>query len=155
MIVKTTAVGLDELAHRSFDFFTRLSLTLPLGRRRHADDLKELEFLTLAILRQHRTMIVGDIQRILGILPAQMSRIIRSLEDHDSPLIACQINPHDKRKVDVQLTDAGEQALTDYIAPRVTALAELLAKLTADEREALAELLDKLQPPPPGRSVTS
>ena len=155
MIVKTTAVGLDELAHRSFDFFTRLSLTLPLGRRRHADDLKELEFLTLAILRQHRTMIVGDIQRILGILPAQMSRIIRSLEDHDSPLIACQINPHDKRKVDVQLTDAGEQALADYIAPRVTALAELLAKLTADEREALAELLDKLQPPPPGRSVTS
>jgi DNA-binding MarR family transcriptional regulator len=155
MIVRTTGVGLDELAHRSFDFFTRLSLTLPLGRRRHADDLKELEFLTLAILRQHRTMIVGDIQRILGILPAQMSRIIRSLEDHESPLIGCQINPHDKRKVDVHLTDAGEQALADYIAPRVTALAELLAKLTADEREALADLLDKLQPPPPDRSVVS
>jgi len=148
MIAKTSGVSLDELAHRSFEFFTQLSLTLPLGRRRHADDLKEVEFLTLAILRQHRTMIVGDIQRILGILPAQMSRIIRSLEGRDPPLIGCQINSHDKRKVDVRLTDAGEQALADYIAPRVSALSELLAKLSAAEREVLADLLDKLQPPP-------
>jgi CRISPR system Cascade subunit CasE len=46
-------------------------------------------------------MIVGDIQRLLGVLPAQMSRIIRSLENRDRPLIACHINPRDKRKVDV------------------------------------------------------
>jgi len=145
MIVRTSSVGLDELAHRSFQFFTQLSLTLPLGRRRHADDLKELEFLTLAILRQQHTMIVGDIQRILGVLPAQMSRIIRSLEDRPQPLIGCQINPHDKRKVDVHLTEAGELALTDYISPRVSALTELFSRLTADEREILAHLLDKLQ----------
>ncbi len=148
MIVRTSGVGLDELAHRSFQFFTQLSLTLPLGRRRSADDLKELEFLTLAILRQHRTMIVGDIQRILGILPAQMSRIIRSLEGREQPLIGCQINPHDKRKVDVHLTEAGERALADYISPRVSALTELLGRLSGDEREALAHLLDKLQAPP-------
>ena len=147
MIARTSGVGLDELAHRSFQFFTQLSLTLPLGRRRHADDLKELEFLTLAILRQHRTMIVGDIQRILGVLPAQMSRIIRSLEDRATPLIGCQINPHDKRKVDVHLTEAGERALAEYISPRVSALSELLARLSEDEREALALLLDKLQTP--------
>ena len=103
MIARNGAVGLNDLAHRAFQFFTQLSLTLPLGRRREGDEIKEMEFLTLAILQHHRTMIVGDIQRILGILPAQMSRIIRSLEDHTPPLIACQINSHDKRKVDVQL----------------------------------------------------
>ena len=92
-------------------------------------------------------MIVGDIQRLLGVLPAQMSRIIRSLEGRDPPLISCQINPHDKRKVDVHLTEAGERALTDYISPRVGALAELLGRLSADEREVLAHLLDKLQEP--------
>src|SRR5947208_15050766 len=132
MIARTSGVELDELAHRSCQFFTHLSLTLPLGRRRSADDLKELEFLTLAILRQHRTMIVGDIQRILGVLPAQMSRIIRSLEARKPPLIGCQINAHDKRKIDVHLTAAGEQALADYVAPRIAALAELLARLSED-----------------------
>ena len=49
-------------------------------RRRRLGDLKEVEFLTLAILQANGTMIVGDIQRILGVLPAQMSRIIRSME---------------------------------------------------------------------------
>ncbi len=144
MIVRSRAVGLDELAHRSFQFFTQLSLTLPLGRRRSEDDLKEMEFLTLAILRQRRTMIVGDIQRLLGVLPAQMSRIIRSLEGREPPLIHCQINPHDKRKVDVHLTDVGEQALADYVSPRVSALVELLGRLSEDEREALGHLIDKL-----------
>jgi DNA-binding MarR family transcriptional regulator len=147
MIARTSGVGLDELAHRSFQFFTQLSLTVPLGRRRHVDDLKELEFLTLAILRQHHTIIVGDIQRILGVLPAQMSRIIRSLEDRAQPLIGCRINSHDKRKVDVHLTEAGERALADYISPRVHALTDLLGRLSGDEREALAHLLDKLQAP--------
>src|SRR5262249_41667672 len=127
--------------------FTQLSLTLPLGRRRHADDLKELEFLTLVILRQHRTMIVGDIQRILGVLPAQMSRIIRSLEDRAAPLIGCQVHRPDNRKIDVHLREGGERALAEYISPRVSALGELLARLSDDEREALALLLDKLQTP--------
>ena len=147
MIARSSAVGLDELAHRSFQLFTQLSLTLPLGRRRSGGDLKEMEFLTLAILQQNRTMIVGDIQRILGILPAQMSRIIRSLEGRTMPLIACQINSHDKRKVDVTLTEAGEGALADYIGPRVGAIADLLARLSEDERESLAHLLHKLQSP--------
>jgi len=151
MIARNGAVGLNELAHRAFQLFTQLSLTLPLGRRRSADEIKELEFLTLAILQHHRTMIVGDIQRILGILPAQMSRIIRSLEDRSPPLISCQINSHDKRKVDVQLSPAGEQVLAEYLAPRVAAIAELLARLSEDERDSLGHLLDRLQAPPADR----
>jgi DNA-binding MarR family transcriptional regulator len=147
MIARSHHVGLEELAHRSFQFFIQLSLSLPLGRRRQEDDLKELEFLTLAILRQHPSLIVGDIQRLLGILPAQMSRIIRSLEGRSPALIVCQINPQDKRKINVQLTDAGEQALTSYISPRVASLSALLGKLSSDEREELAHLLDKLQTP--------
>jgi DNA-binding MarR family transcriptional regulator len=153
MIARNGAVALDELAHRAFQLFTHLSLTLPLGRRRDADTIKEMEFLTLAILQHRHTMIVGDIQRILGILPAQMSRIIRSLADRNPPLIACQINSHDKRKVDVHLTRAGEQTLADYVAPRVAALADLLARLSDDERESLSHLLARLQEPAPDRGV--
>src|SRR5262249_35110792 len=108
-------VGIDELAHELFEVITSLGLAVPPPRRRPGD-LKEIEYLTLTILHGKGTMIVGDIQRLLGVLPAQMSRIIRSLEDRERPLIACHINTRDKRKVDVQMTAAGDKALKDYQA---------------------------------------
>jgi DNA-binding MarR family transcriptional regulator len=144
MIARSSGARTDDLARRCLTLFTRLMLELPRGRRRNAGDLKELEFLTLTILRQNSTMIVGDIQRILGVLPAQMSRIIRSLEDRATPLVACGINPHDKRKVDVQITPAGEQVLADCLAPRVQAVNDLLGRLAEDERDALCHLLERL-----------
>ena len=145
MIARSQGVGLEELAHRSFQFFTHLSLSLPLARRRNPGELKELEFLTLAILRQSHPMIVGDIQRILGVLPAQMSRIIRSLETRERPLIACRINPHDKRKIDVALTPAGAAAFQEYQTARVRTVTGLLGKLPEDDLEDLNRLLDKVR----------
>src|SRR3954468_3854296 len=85
-------VRAEELAQRLCDVLTRFALAVPRGRRR-SGDLKEVEFLTLSILYHQGTLIVGDIQRQLGVLPAQMSRVIRSLENRERPLIACHINP--------------------------------------------------------------
>jgi DNA-binding MarR family transcriptional regulator len=144
MIARSGGIQLEELAHRSFLLITRMMLGLPRARRRNSSDLKEMEFMTLAALHQHQTMIVGDIQRILGVLPAQMSRIIRSLESRSTPLVACQINPKDKRKIDVQLTPAGEQVLAEYVLPRVRAISDLLSHLNDEERESLGHLLDRL-----------
>src|SRR5437764_435119 len=96
---------LEEIAQDLFGVMTELALATQAHQRRGVA-LKEFEFLTLAVLHTHERMIVGEIQRILGVLPAQMSRIIRSLENRQTPLIECQINPHDKRKVDVRLTAA-------------------------------------------------
>src|SRR5438093_10901126 len=90
---------LEDVAQDLFEAATRVCLsTTPRGRRR-AGALKELEFLALSILQGRPSMIVGDIQRLLGVLPAQMSRIIRSLEAREPALIRCQINAHDKRKI--------------------------------------------------------
>jgi DNA-binding MarR family transcriptional regulator len=143
MVASSTGVRVEELAHNLFDLVTRFGLSVPRPRRR-AGDLKEVEFLALTILRQHDTLIVGDIQRLLGVLPAQMSRIIRSLEDRERPLIACRINPHDKRKVDVTLTPEGLAALEQYRTARVRAIASLLGRLGEDDLESLQRLLDKL-----------
>lgn len=137
-------VRLDRLAERSFQLITHLLLSLPRPRRRQSSDLKDLEFLTLSILQQQQTMIVGDIQRILGVLPAQMSRLIRSLEARAEPFVLCRINPQDKRKIDVQLTPAGERALTEYVSPRLQTITALLEGLSDEEREALSHLLDRL-----------
>ena len=152
MIASGSVVRPDELARQLFSVATRFCLALPRGRRR-AGDLKDIEFLTLTILSSHGTMIVGDIQRLLGVLPAQMSRIIRSLEARDRPLIACRINPHDKRKIDVCLTAAGEKALAEYRDYRVSGIAELLRRLPEDDLEEVHGVLDKLQLLP-GRAST-
>src|SRR5438552_13128724 len=128
MVASGTGVRLEETARDLFEVVTQLGLTALRGRKR-TGDLKEVEFLTLAILQAHGTMIVGDIQRLLGVLPAQMSRVIRALENRERPLIACRINPRDKRKIDVCLTPPGEKALLDYRGVRVGRIVDLLRNL--------------------------
>lgn len=137
-------VGLDEIARELFDILTHLGLTAPPLRRRPGD-LKEIEFHSLSILQRRGTMIVGDIQRLLGVLPAQMSRIIRSLEDRERPLIACHINPRDKRKVNVQLTPVGEKSLQDYQAARISRIAAVLRDMPEDVHDDLNHLMEKLR----------
>jgi DNA-binding MarR family transcriptional regulator len=143
MVASTAGVRLEEAAHSLFAVITQFCLLAPRGRRR-SGDLKEVEFLTLTLLGPKRSMIVGEIQRLLGVLPAQMSRIIRSLEDRERPLITCRINPQDKRKIDVCLTAAGEKALLDYKHPRVHGIADLLGRLSDDDLEELCRLVEKL-----------
>jgi DNA-binding MarR family transcriptional regulator len=134
----------EEMALDLFELVTQLGLTAPRGRRR-AEGLKEVEYLTLAALQDRGTMIVGDIQRLLGVLPAQMSRIIRALESRPASLVACRINPRDKRKVDVCLTDFGRKALLDYQLARVGRIAALLRDLPDEDQERLSHVLDKLR----------
>jgi len=138
-----TGQQVDEVAQDLFEVVTQICLSTLRGRRR-AGDIKEVEFLTLSILHAHGTMIVGDIQRLLSVLPAQMSRIIRALENRERPLIQCRINSRDKRKIDVVLTSAGEKALLDYQGARVGRISERLRSLPDDELEDILRLLHKL-----------
>jgi DNA-binding MarR family transcriptional regulator len=138
-----TALRVEEIAQDLFEVVTQIGLSTLRGRRRVAD-LKEVEFLTLSILHNRDSMIVGDIQRVLGVLPAQMSRIIRSLEDRDRPLITCRINSRDKRKIDVCLTPSGEKALTDYREASVSRIMQHLEHLPEEDQEELTRSLEKL-----------
>jgi len=144
MVATGPGIRLEEIAREVFEVLTQLGLTVP-QRRRRAGDLKEIEFQALALLHGRGTMIVGELQRRLGVLPAQMSRIIRALEDRERPMIACHINPRDKRKVDVRMTPAGEKALLDHQSVRVGRIAELLRDLPEEMQEDLGRLLDKLR----------
>ena len=134
----------EELAQNLIDVITQFCLASPRGRR-HERGLKETEFLTLSMLRRRESIIVGDIQRSLGVLPAQMSRVIRSLETRPQPLIVCRINSRDKRKIDVALTPAGVQAWQDHQDARLRHIASLLAQLSEEDLEALHRLLDRAQ----------
>jgi DNA-binding MarR family transcriptional regulator len=138
-----TSHRVEEIAQDLFEVVTQVCLSTLRGRRR-AGDLKELEFLTLSVLQTSQPMIVGRIQRLLGILPAQMSRIIRSLEGRAQPLVSCHINANDKRKIDVSLTPAGEKALCAYQGARVSRILERLRALPEEEQDDLVRLVHKL-----------
>ena len=138
-----TGHRVEELALELFEVVTQICLSTLRGRRRNGD-LKEVEFLTLSLLHANGTMIVGDIQRVLGILPAQMSRIIHALENRADALIECRINPRDKRKIDVELTSHGEKALLEYQGKRVGRIVERLSNLPDDDQEDLIRALNKL-----------
>ncbi len=138
-----TGHRLDDIAHELFQLVTQICLSTLRGRRR-VGELKEVEFLTLSLLQSNGTMIVGDIQRLLGILPAQMSRVIRALENRERPLIQCRINPRDKRKIDVYLTPHGEKLLLDYQSKRVGRIVERLQELSEDDQDELVRALTKL-----------
>jgi DNA-binding MarR family transcriptional regulator len=138
-----TGHRLEDVAHELFQVVTQICLATLRGRRR-GGDLKEVEFLTLSLLQDNGTMIVGDIQKLLGVLPAQMSRVIRSLEARERPLIQCRINPRDKRKIDVVMTNAGEKVLLDFQSKRVGRIVERLHNMADDDLEDMMRVLNKL-----------
>jgi DNA-binding MarR family transcriptional regulator len=144
MVAPRAGARIEEIAHDLFDVITHLWLATPRPRRR-SNGLKEIEFLTLAVLHERGTMIVGDIQRLLNVLPAQMSRVIRALENRPRPLITCRINPQDKRKIDVCMTDFGNQALQDYQSARLQRIVELLQDLPEEDKDHLVSVLDKVR----------
>src|SRR4051812_37518038 len=138
-----TGHRIEDIAHELFQVVTQICLSTLRGRRR-TGDLKEVEFLTLTLLQANGTMIVGDLQRLLGVLPAQMSRVIRALENRDRPLIQCRINARDKRKIDVALTPVGEKMLLEYQGKRVGRIVEKLQSLSEEDQEDLIRALNKL-----------
>ena len=86
-------------------------------------------------------VVCGDVG-VVGILPAQMSRVIRSLEaKHGKPLIDCSINPEDKRRIDVCRTEAGVKAHATYRSSRLMATVAILAELTQKDRNEFMRLL--------------
>jgi len=143
MVILSNPAVIIVLAQQIVDLNNQISLAQPRVKRRN-NGLKEMEFLTLCHLRNKDLMNVGDIQKLLGVLPAQMSRIIRSLENRDIALIACSINPLDKRKIDVALTEAGNRAFETHQTTRVSFVKELLIKLNSEEIEDLKRLVDRL-----------
>ena len=144
MVAGGTGIRYEILAQNLFEAITQFCLAVPRPRRRDGE-LKEIEFLTLSILRNHEPLIVGDIQRQLGILPAQMSRIIRSLEARERPLIACRINPYDKRKIDVGMTEDGLKAWHEHQGDRVTAISQMLGHMAETDLDNLGRLIERLR----------
>jgi DNA-binding MarR family transcriptional regulator len=109
-------------------------------------DLTETEFLTLDAVANAESQTVGQLRKHVGVLPAQMSRILRSLERRsDKPLIRCAINPADRRRIDVTITEAGRKAYRAFRDARVSLSAETLAQLPPQDVRELMRIIEKFR----------
>jgi DNA-binding MarR family transcriptional regulator len=138
------AEALKEFVEELFSITKDLWVARAASRGRHEAEITETEFLALDMLVHggERPLTVGDIQRHIGVLPAQMSRVIRSLESKgEQPLIQCKINPADKRKVNVELTDAGRAVHTEYRRSKVAGIEVMLQNLSEQDRNELMRIL--------------
>lgn len=134
----------DEIFEVSKDFWTAQS------RSKDKDsslEISETEFLSLDYLIQsEHPVTVGEIQRAIGVLPAQMSRVIRSLENKsEEPMIRCTINAEDKRKIDVELTEHGRKAHETYRRVKLGSIEAMLLGMSEKDREDLMRILRQIQ----------
>jgi DNA-binding MarR family transcriptional regulator len=117
------------------------------SRQQGAPELSESQFLALdSLANAAQTLTVGEIQRAVGVLPAQMSRIIRSLETgFEKPLIHCALNQTDKRKIDVTLTPEGRQSYDDYRNTRLAGSVNTFRKLSPADRADFIRVCRKIR----------
>ena len=138
---------LQEFAEEVFEISKEFWAVQNRSRGRHPLEISETEFLTLDVLaRGSELLTVGEIQREISVLPAQMSRIIRSLENKtDGPFIQCSINPQDKRKINVKLTKLGWDAHRAYREYKLGNLQKILKNLEEHDRQEFMRVLRVIQ----------
>jgi len=139
----------DRLEVIAQEIFNLHFLFWALRHRNRSDDpydLTEAEFVALNTLVEKGVCTVGELQQVLDVRPAQMSRIIRALENKaDKPMISCAINPSDKRRVNVTITDTGQKAQQEYKRRRLTSNIDLLKGLSEGEQTEMMKLLNRFR----------
>jgi DNA-binding MarR family transcriptional regulator len=137
---------LEALGEEIFELTKIVARARAQASNKHVETLTETENLTLDLLSKKAVMTVGEIQKAVGVLPAQMSRIVRSLEDKaGSAYIECNINPQDRRMINVSITTAGQKALSGYRKARLAMIMRILSVLDSEEREGFMGMLRKMR----------
>lgn len=138
----------NALSTMALEIF-ELYLLIAMARSRRPtgpDDLSETEFLTLDLLSKGQPLTIGDVQKRIGVVPAQMSRIVRALEEQGGRgYVECRINPQDRRRVDISLTPVGTTAHEKYRATRLGSMHEILDILAPPDREHFMRILRQIR----------
>jgi DNA-binding MarR family transcriptional regulator len=128
-----------------FDMTTRAWLATQREKMKGGYDLSESEFLALNALEHVQSLSVGELRQHVGVLPAQMSRVIKALEQrYDEKLVLCTINPEDKRKIDVSITPTGRRAVEAYRRAKIMNTVEALNSLTDEDLADFTRILTKI-----------
>ena len=144
-VKKNRETNLQELALQMFELTRRTWFESQREKLKGGYDLSESEFLALDTLEHIPFMSVGELRRHVGVLPAQMSRVLKALEQrYDEKLVVCSINHTDKRKIDVAITPRGRRAVQAYRRGKIGASIRAMQSLTDRDLTNLATILRKI-----------
>jgi DNA-binding MarR family transcriptional regulator len=150
--VKTREQTIRQLALQMFEMAKRTWLESQREKMKGGFDLSESEFLTLDALEEVTSLSVGDLRRRVAVLPAQMSRIIKALEQrYDEKLVLCAINPKDKRKIDVSITPKGRRAVAAYRRAKIMTSVEALSSVSDEDLAVFSAFLERIEVARAGR----
>ena len=114
--------------------------TFRLARRlraqRAVDTMSDGQFAVLAALHLHGIHTLGELADRERVSAPSMNRTVNCLEE--SGYLTRTADSDDRRKVNIELTDAGTAVVTETVRRRDAWLEEALAELTPTQRSALA-----------------
>ncbi len=126
--------AIQQLALQMFEMTKNMWVKSQREKFKGGYDLSESEFLALDALEGTASLSVGELRRRVGVLPAQMSRVLKALEQrYDEKLVLCTINPKDKRKIDVAITPKGRRAVASYRRAKIMTMTGTLKLLSASD----------------------
>ncbi|MCO6439335.1 MAG: MarR family transcriptional regulator [Phycisphaerae bacterium] len=105
-------------------------------------EITESEFLALDYLAEVGTATVGEAQKHMRVVPAQMSRLLRRLQA--AKLVTSGINREDRRRVDMTISESGRAVHAKYRTAKLAPIVAALDRLSRDEREAFMKLVNKM-----------
>jgi DNA-binding MarR family transcriptional regulator len=107
------------------------------------DDLTASRLAALFTIEDLGPITLGELAAVEQVQPPSMTRIVARLEEHG--LAVREVDPNDRRIARVQITDAGRTTLARSRTRKDAFLARRVARLTPDERVALAGALPVLE----------
>lgn len=105
-------------------------------------DIKISEFTVLLAIAENPGVRQGILADVLKIKWSNMTKLVRALEDKD--WIGRHIPPHDRRSVELHVTEKGKREIEAAAVDMYTADREALAMLDDDEHKQLLALLRKV-----------
>jgi DNA-binding MarR family transcriptional regulator len=117
-----------------------------LNRRIRVDSaavLPPLQTSVLVTLEEHEPLRLSELARREAVTPPTMSRVLAALDD--AGLLVRTPDPQDARSALVELSAAGRAMIEQLRTERTAVLAERLARLAPEHREALAAAVPALE----------
>lgn len=133
----------EDLAARLRLASARLSRRVRQEALSGGDDLTASRLAALATIEHLGPLTLGELAAVEQVQPPSMTRIVARLEEHG--LAVRQVDPNDRRIARVQITDAGRETLARSRTRKDAFLARRVARLSPDERAALASALPVLE----------
>ena len=112
-------------------------------RKHRPKGLSLPQFRALGIVRRHPDVSLSDVARHLGMTTASASKLIDALVKQD--LVTRVDSPEDRRRLVLNLTKTGRQALRHARKAALGELADILARLDEPDRFAVTQAMTVLR----------